>query len=159
MRRLGPTLFLGLVAGCSAAVTAPAAIQPTLRAVEGLGYRCEPGEPDNVPSGLTQWRCPGAVAGAAAGINVDGNETGVSGMALVVSSVDVGVTRAEFQRVARAVPPLSGNPNLVNALDSWGGNPGPTQIAGVRINGLCDATQCIVFIGFVEGPTQPPPVP
>jgi hypothetical protein len=154
MRSVGLGLLSGLLAGCTT-VSAPAAVRPTLIAVEALGYHCDTGVADNVPSGLTQWKCSGSVAESRASVDVDGNETGVTGLTLDINSVDPEMSRLEFRRLASAVPPLSAQVGLSTALDTWTGTQDPTHVGGIRVNGLCDATQCIVFIGFVEGPPQP----
>jgi len=143
-----------LVAGCGA-LSAPEAVRPALRDVEALGYRCEAGEPDNVPSGLFQWRCPGTVDNAPAVVQVIGNDDGVVEVVLSINSVEPKVAREEFRRLADAVTPLSGQPGLSAALDAWTGAQAPTRIGDVRVNAECDVTQCIVYMAFADYPPQP----
>lgn len=153
MRRASLLLFAILLTGCNAA--APSAIRPTLDDVEALGFLCDAGIPDNVPSGLTQWHCRGTVRGHEVSVLVDGNDAGVAGFDLVIHSTDPAIARDEFRRLVNGVAPLTAQPNLGAALDAWSGSQHPTVVGGAAVNGLCDATQCIVFIGSVDGPTNP----
>lgn len=154
MRRVRLLLVAGSLAGCVGA-GAPATVQATLDGVAALGYRCEAGIPDNVPSGLTQWRCSGTVSGSRATIDVDGNDAGVDGFTLAINGTDPAISRTEFRRFVTAVSPLSAQPGLAAALDSWTGAQDPTSVGGVRVNGECDPTQCVIFIRSVDGPNQP----
>jgi len=154
MRSIRLTLLAGLLAGCNA-LSAPAAVRATLDEVEALRYDCGEGLADNVPSGLFQWKCSGTVAGHRAIVDVEGNDDGVVGLTLDISSVDPTFTRAEFQRLANSVSLLRAEPGLVGALDTWSGVQNPVRVGAARVNGECDATQCIVFIGFRDGPVQP----
>jgi len=158
VRSIGGALLAALVAGCSV-LSAPAAVRATLREVEALGYHCDSGVADNVPSGLTQWKCLGTVDGVAAIVDVEGSDAGVVGLTLDVQSVDPDISRAEFRRIASRVPPLTDEPDLATGLDTWTGPQHPSRIGRVGVNGLCDATQCIVFVRFVEAPAQPSTVP
>ena len=149
-------LFAGLLSGCNAAhANAPAAVRETLDQIDSMGYDCGAGVPDNVPSGLTAWSCPGAVAGNRAGVIVEGNDDGLAGVTLVIHSIDPSISRAEFQRLTAAVPPMSTQPGLDEALDAWTGAPNPVVVGEARINALCDVTQCIVYINYWEAPAQP----
>lgn len=152
MRRASLLLFASLLAGCNAA---PSGIRPTLDDVEALGFLCDVGIPDNVPSGLTQWHCRGTVRGHEVSVLVDGKDTGVAGFSLGIDSTDPAIARDEFRRLATGVAPLTAQPNLAGVLDAWSGAQDPKVVGGARVNGLCDATQCIVFIGSVDGPTNP----
>lgn len=154
MQSVGRALLAGLLAGCIAS-TAPAAVRATLEQVEALGYDCGAGVADNVPSGLTQWRCPGTVAGHTAVVDVDGNDNGVAGITLAINSTDPAISRTEFRRLTTAVSPLTDQPDLANALDSWTGAQDPKVVGGAEVNGECDATQCLVFITSVDDPTKP----
>jgi len=134
---------------------APAAVQATLEQLNALGYACGPGVADNVPSGLTQWRCPGTVAGNPAVVDVDGNDNGVAGVTIAINSIDPATSRNEFRRLATALSPLTAQPDLGSALDNWTGAQDPKFVGGARVNGECYATQCLVFITSVDGPTEP----
>ena len=157
-RWLLPTL-LGLAvatAGCSA----PVAVRPTLDAVRALGFTCGDGERDNVPSGLFQWHCHGAIDGAASTILVGGNEEGVSNITLVSEdSTDPAIARAGFGRLVASVPPLSTAPVLVDALAGWTGAQQRTSVGGVAITGVCDATQCLVTVDPIGDVLRPLPLP
>jgi hypothetical protein len=139
-----------LVAGC-----APSALQPALTGVRSLGYACGDGVKDNVPSGLYQWHCSGMVEGNLAVINVDGNANGVAGFTLSINSVDLALMRAEFLSLVTSVSPLTAEPDLAAALDTWTGTQDPKVFGAARVNGECDATQCVVYITSVDGPLQP----
>jgi hypothetical protein len=155
MRSIAAALLVaGLLGGCDSA-NAPAAIRPTVDQIEAMGYECGSGVPDNVPSGLVAWNCSGSVAGNRAGVMVEGNDDGVAGITLVIHSNDPGVIRTEFRRLAAAVPPMSLQPDVDEALDAWTGSPSPMILGGTRVNALCDVTQCIVYIGYREAPAQP----
>ena len=159
MRSIGAALALaGLLGGCSS-VDAPAAIRPTLDQVIATGYACGSGVPDNVPSGLLAWNCSGTVAGSQAGIIVEGNDDGVAGFTLVIHSTDPAVTRTEFRRLAAAVPLMSTQPGVSQALDTWTGQPNAVNVGETRVNALCDVTQCIVYIRYTVGPAQPVVLP
>lgn len=151
-------LLAGLLVGCSA-LTAPVAVRATLEQIEALGYDCGAGVADNVPSGLFEWKCSGSVAGNRASVDVEGNEDGVAGLTLDVNSIDPAISRSEFRRLVTAVSLLIAHPGLSGALDTWTGAQDPRSVDGARVNALCDATQCIVFIGFVDAPIQPSQVP
>ena len=149
-----------LITGCGSASSAPSAVQPTLAAIEGLGFKCDPGVKDNVPSGLFQWRCTGSFDGTAATVLVDGNDEGAAGVTLVTDgSTDPEVARVSFGRLVRAVPPLDTAPILVDQLDGWTGDQRSTVVGGVRVLSVCDATQCIVQVASATDPLRPLPLP
>ena len=137
-------------------MSAPAAIRTTLGEVGALGFECDAGIADNVPSGLTQWRCSGTVSGKGAVVDVDGNDSGVTGLTLAINSADPAISRAEFRRLATSVSLLKADVGMASALDTWTGAQDPTFVGGAHFNGECDATQCLVFVSFADVPTQPP---
>ena len=99
MRHLALAILAASVtlSACIGARSAPATVQPTLAAVATLGFRCGEGIPDNVPSGLIEWRCQGELDDAASSMLVDGNDEGVAGITLVMDeSTDPRVARRGF---------------------------------------------------------------
>src|SRR5215212_11417001 len=93
-RRLVSFAMAGvLLCGCSPVSRAPAAVRPTLEAVEHLGLRCGDGEPDNVPSGLFQWHCGPAADPGSKAILVGGNDSGVSDIVVVSPTNDLNAAR------------------------------------------------------------------
>lgn len=158
--RLAATALLALLAGCAGAPSAFPRVQPTLAAIETLGFHCGDGVADNVPSGLFQWLCPGAVEGVRSTVLVDGNEEGVVGITLVIDeSTDPDVARAGFRDLVNGVPPLNTAPLLVDTLAGWTGGKQRESVGGVRVSGVCDATQCIVMVESAHDPLRPLPLP
>jgi hypothetical protein len=145
MRRLLLTAALvALVAGCNGT---PAAVRPTLAGIIALGYRCGEGMKDNMPSGLFQWQCDGAVDETASTVLVDGNQEGVVGMTLFVdTSTDPEVARRSFARLVAGVPPLNAAPALADSLVGWTGRQQSHVVGGVRVFAECEATHCIVIV-------------
>jgi hypothetical protein len=94
-----------------------------------------------------------------AAIAVEGNDDGVTELILGAHSADPAIARAEFRRVVSAVPPLTAEPDLAAALDTWTGTQDPRVVGGVEVNGVCDVTQCVIYIGLVAGPPQPMRLP
>jgi hypothetical protein len=153
-------LVLAIAAGCVGRGTTPAAVQPTLTAIETLGPRCGDGVKDNEPSGLFQWSCGGAVNAVRSTVLVDGNEDGVAGITLMLDGTsDPGVARNGFGRLVDAVPPLSTAPVLKDTLAGWTGGQQAWTVGGVRISALCDTTQCIVTVMSAQNPLRPLPLP
>jgi hypothetical protein len=158
--RLAATALLALLVGCTGVPAAPSAVQPTLAGIDTLGFHCDEGIRDNVPSGLVQWPCQGTVDGFGSTVLVDGNQEGVAGITLVIDeSIDPGVARAGFGRLVDAVPPLDTAPVLVDTLTGWNGEQRQNVIGGVRVSAECDATQCIVGVLAAEDPLRPLPLP
>ena len=155
MRSIAVALvLLGSLGGCHTS-NAPAAVRATIDQIEALGYDCGAGIPDNVPSGLKSWSCSGTVAGNRAGVMVEGNDARLAGITIDINSTDPAVTRAEFRRLAGTVPPMNTQPELMEALSAWTGEQNPMILGKTRVNGLCDATQCIIYIGYLDPPAQP----
>jgi hypothetical protein len=153
-------LAFALAAGCLGRATAPPAVQPTLAAIETIGFRCGDGAKDNVPSGLFQWSCGGAVEAARSTVLVDGNSEGVAGITLFVDgSSDPGVARSAFGRLVDAVPPLSTAPILKDTVAGWTGGQQAWTVGGVRIWAQCEATHCIVIVMPSRDPLRPLPLP
>ena len=152
-------LVIGVLAGCSSSRTGPVAVRPTLAAIEDLGLRCGDGVMDNVPSGLFEWSCAGAVDGARSTVLVDGNDDGVAGITLVSESTDPETARRGFAQLVGTVPPLSTAPVLADALTGWAGPQQVWTLGGVRVFALCDATQCSVSVVSDEDPLRPLPLP
>jgi hypothetical protein len=136
--------LMALMVGCNGA---PAAVRPTLAGIIALGYRCGEGMKDNVPSGLFQWQCHGAVDGTASSVLVDGNEEGVATITQFINeSNDPEIVRVGFSRLVTGVPPLKAAPALVDALRGWPGEQKSTVVGQVRIFAECEATHCIVSV-------------
>ena len=153
-------LTVALASGCIGRRTTPDAVQPTLAAIEALGFRCGDGVKDNVPSGLLQWSCGGAMDAVRSTVLVDGNEEGVAGITLVVDDPsDPGVAGAGFGRLVDAVPPLSNAPVLKDTVAGWSGGQQAWTVGGVRIVAQCDATQCIVIVMPAGDALRPLPLP
>ena len=153
-------LVIALATGCGLRETAPDAVRPTLAAIEALGLRCGDGVKDNVPSGLFQWSCRGAIEGVGTALLVDGNEKGVAGLTLLVDDPsDPGVARTQFGRLVDAVPPLTTAPVLKDALASWTGGQQSSTIGGVRVSASCDVTRCIVAVMPARDALHPLPLP
>jgi hypothetical protein len=153
-------LVIALAAACSPRETAPGAVQATLAAIETLGLRCGDGLKDNVPSGLFQWSCSGAIEGVHSTLLVDGNQEGVAGLTLLVDDPsDPRVARSQFGRLVDAVPPLTNAPVLKDTLASWTGRQQAWTVGGVRISALCDATHCIVTVLSARDALRPLPLP
>jgi hypothetical protein len=153
-------LVIALAAACSPRETAPGAVQATLAAIERLGLRCGAGVKDNVPSGLFQWSCSGAIEGVRSALLVDDNQEGVAGMTLLVNDPrDPGVARTQFGRLVDAVPPLTNAPVLKDTLASWTGAQQTWTVGGVRIFALCDGTQCTVTVMPTRDAIHPLPLP
>jgi hypothetical protein len=157
---LAGILVIALAAGCSPRETAPGAVQATLAAIETLGLRCGDGAKDNVPSGLFQWTCRGAIEGVRSALLVDGNQDGVAGMTLFVDDPgDPGVARTQFGRLVDSVPPLTNAPALKDTLASWTGAQQTWTVGGVRIFALCDGTHCVVTVMPTGDALRPLPLP
>lgn len=153
-------LILALAVGCSPRATTPDSVTATLAAVGGLGLRCGEGVEDNVPSGLVQWSCRGAIDGVDASVLIDGSRDGVVGLTLVVEgSADPDVARSRFGRIVDSVPPLTGAPVLKDALAEWAGPQRISTIGGVRVVAECDSTQCVVGVAPEVDALQPLPLP
>jgi hypothetical protein len=154
------SLILVLAAGCFGRGTSPAAVQPTLAAIETLGFRCGDGARDNVPSGLFQWSCGGAMEASRSSVLVDGNADGVMGITLFVDDPrDPGVARSGFGRLVDAVPPLSSAPVLKATIAGWTGGQQAWTVGGVRIYAQCDVTQCVVIVMPAGDALRPLPLP
>ncbi len=153
-------LVLAFVTGCLGRSSTPPAVQPTLAAIEALDFHCGDGVKDNVPSGLFQWSCSGAMETARASVLVDGNEHGVAGITLVVDDPsDPGVARNGFDRLVDGVPPLRDAGVLKDTVAGWTGGQQAWTVGGVRISALCDSTQCIVIVMPAEDALRPLPLP
>jgi hypothetical protein len=133
-----------ILAGCA---SAPPAVRPTLDGLGRLGFSCGDGMKDNVPSGLFQWSCNGAVDGMASTVLVDGNQEGVVGMTLVIdASADPIVAQSAFAHVVGGVPPLDAAPALAASLAGWTGAQQSHVVGGVRVSAECSPTQCSVIV-------------
>lgn len=153
-------LILTLVSGCDPRAASRDAVQPTLAAVESLGLRCGEGVEDNVPSGLVQWTCGGAMQGMPSTVLVDGSQEGVVGITLFVAgSNDPGAARIQFAHLIDAVPPLSTAPVLKDTLTGWTGHRQASTIGGVRVAAECDPTQCVITVATERDALRPLPLP
>jgi len=153
-------LVLALATGCSDPESTLSGVQPTLAALDALGFRCGDGAKDNVPSGLLQWSCSGEMEGAPLTVLVDGNEQGTTGITLVVDDpANPGVAGRAFGRLVDAVPPLSTAPVLKDSVAAWTGRQQARIIGGVRVSAECDATHCIITVLPARDPLRPLPLP
>jgi len=101
-------LAVAMLGGCAAAPLTPAAVRPTLDSLSALGLRCSNPTADNVPSGLLQWSCRGAVGSASLTVVVDGDEAGVFGIvAQVPGATDAATAGQVFADLVAAMPPLA----------------------------------------------------
>jgi hypothetical protein len=158
--RLASLVLVVLAVGCGGATGAPARVRPTLDAIGALAFACGEGIRDNVPSGLSQWRCEGIIGGAGATILVDGKEEGVTGITLDIhSSNDLSAAHGGFRRIVAAVPPLSSAPALMDTLDDWNGQQRRVIVGAIAVSAVCDVTQCIVGLASADDPLRPIPVP
>jgi hypothetical protein len=153
-------LVVALAAGCSLRETAPGAVQPTLAAIEALGLRCGDGVKDNVPSGLFQWSCSGAIEGVGSALLVDGYQEGVAGLTLFVDDPsDPGVARTQFGRFVEAIPSLTRAAVLKDTLASWKGGPQTWTVGAFRLTASCDVTHCTVTVMPARDALRPMPLP
>jgi len=135
----------------------PAAVQPALSALERLGYGCSDGEKElGPPNGLYQWRCTRTRDGHASIVGIEGNDRGIAGFTIDVFDTNPALARAAFAEVVTAVPPLASTPSLADALAGWSGPQASQSIDGIGVTAVCDATQCLAYVGLVPTPTQPP---
>ena len=159
LHRLG-VVFVLLLAGCSGA-TVPRTVEPTLAAMADLGLDCGDGTLDNVPGGLTQWRCAGPLEGADTSVFVDGSANGVAAITVDVrGSGGAMAALPVLERLARDVPSLSSAPGLATALASWTGEQVAVTVGQVFVSAACNATSCMVWVAPAAGPLQdvlPPP--
>ena len=155
---LRPILLAAVVIACTRVGTGAPAVQPALTALAQLGYACDDGVKDNVPSGLYQWTCrrdrPHETI-----VDVNGNDKGIAEFDIDVREADPALARQAFAEVLAAVPRLSTAPWLAGGLDGWTGPQASRDLNGVHVTGLCDATQCIVFIVNAASPIEPLPLP
>ena len=150
-----------LMTGCA---RAPSAVEPTLDAVETLGYACDGGHPDNVPSGLSQWRCAatgerGSAGESPTGVLVAGNDKGVMEVVLAMGTgpqeVGSDAARAAWSRLADAVPPMNGAPALKEALAGWTGAELATAVGGARVYADCSDGACLIQVDPAGDALQP----
>ena len=158
-RTLGFVLIAALAVGCTRAGHGPAAVQPALMALGQLGYACDDGVKDNVPSGLSQWHCNRTGVVPPTSVLVNGNDRGIAEFNIVVDDADPARVRQAFAEILATVPPLSTAPWLADSLEGWNGPQASRDLNGVRVTGLCDATQCIVFVVTASSPIEPLPLP
>jgi hypothetical protein len=159
LRHLIWAVLIAILAACDAAMSAPPAIQPTLSALRTLGFVCDAGIKDNVPSGLYQWHCRGTEDGVDTTVLVDGKAAGVAEIDDDHASIDPAVAVRGFGRLVASVPPLRGATRLVATLDHWTGEQQSQTVDGVRVTALCDVTQCIVFVVTASSPLDRLPLP
>jgi hypothetical protein len=160
MRWAGVGFVILALAGCASGPATPATVQPTVAAIESLGYRGGDGIEDNVPSGLSQWSCDGTIAGVPSTILVDGNADGVAGVTLLVEDPrNPGATANQFARLVDAVPPLNRAPVLKDSVAGWAGGEQAWTVGAIRISAQCDATRCLVGVVPAGDALRPLPIP
>ena len=153
-------LLAGLVSACSLAADRPGAVKPTFKALAQVGYWCDAGEKElGPPNGLYQWHCSRTVQGQRTNVMVEGDERGVATFAIGVDDTDPVRMRQTFAEVLAGVPPLSTAPWLAAGLEGWTGPQASRSLNGIRVTGLCDATQCMVFVSNAASPIEPLPLP
>jgi hypothetical protein len=140
-------------------VKGPPAVLPALTALERLGYVCDYGVKDNVPSGLYQWHCNRSVNGLQTGVGVNGNDQGIAEFDIDVSDVDPALVRRAFSEMLATVPPLNTAPWLEEGLAGWTGPQANRVVNGVSVTDLCDETQCMVFVSAASSPLDRLPLP
>jgi len=153
-------LLAGLVSACSLAADRPGAVKPTFKALAQLGYWCDAGEKElGPPNGLYQWHCTRTMTGPVSNVMVEGNERGVATFVIGVDDTDPARMRQTFVEVLSAVPPLSTALWLADGLEGWTGPQASRILNDLRVTGLCDATQCMVFVSNAASPIEPMPLP
>lgn len=157
---IGASLILAFVAGCVGPGNDPPAVQPTLAALETLGLDCGNATKDNVPSGLFQWSCAGAIESRQSSVLVDGNADGVAGITLVVDVPgDPAGARSRFGRLVDVVPPLSAAPVLKDSVAGWTGQQQTWTVGGVRIYADCLTAHCMFIVMPAVDALRPLPLP
>ena len=157
---LRPILLAALASACTRVGTGPPAVQPALNVLAQLGYLCGDGEKEiGPPNGLYQWRCSRTMQGQRTNVMVEGNERGVATFVIGVDDTDPVRMRQTFAEVLAEVPPLSTAPWLAAGLEGWTGPQASRILNDLRVTGLCDATQCMVFVSNAASPIEPMPLP
>jgi hypothetical protein len=154
-------IVLAALAGACSGLGAkgPPAVLPALTSIERLGYACDSGIKDNVPSGLYQWHCDRTVNGLQTFVLVNGNDRGIAEFDIGVEATDPALVRNTFSELLVVVPPLNTAPWLEDGLAAWIGPQASRVVNGVRVTGMCDETQCIVFVSTAASPLEPLPLP
>jgi hypothetical protein len=153
-------LLAGLVSACSLVGDRPSAMKPTFKALAHLGYSCDAGEKElGPPNGLYQWHCNRANKGPAMNVLVEGNDRDVATFIIGIDDTNPAHVRQEFSRILAEVPPISSAPWIADGLDGWTGPQASRVVHGIRVTGVCDATQCMVFISNAADPIEPLPLP
>jgi hypothetical protein len=149
-----------VAAGLVARPKGPPAVEPALIILERLGYWCDDGEKElGPPNGLYQWHCSRSGRGPATIVLVEGNDQGIAGFTIGVDDTDPAFARQAFDEIRAAVPPLAWAPWLAGGLAGWSGPEASLVINEIRVTGLCDATQCLVYIVTATSPIEPLPLP
>jgi hypothetical protein len=147
---VGSLVLAALLAACGGQRT-PAALAPTLAALGDAHLRCGSGQPDNVPSGLLQWRCERVDRGVPVTVLVDGDEKGVFALTVLVpGSTDRAAAVTAVSELVAMVPPLDPIVDEASAwLSSWPGGRRATTIGSARLvlDGDSTWTNLTVFPG------------
>jgi len=135
-------LAVAILGGCSAAPLTPAAVRPTLDSLSALGLGCSDPTVDNVPSGLLQWSCRGAVRNASLTVAVDGDDAGVFGIvAQVPGATDAATAGQVFADLVASMPPLAPNRNEIQGwVQRWDGRAESLETAAAHLQIQRDAT-------------------
>jgi hypothetical protein len=97
-----------VLAGCLGGPTMPAAVAPSLDGWRSLGLTCATATVDNVPSGLLQWSCHGAVRSVDVSATLDGDEKGVFAItATMPAGTDREAIAGAFGDLVDATPALA----------------------------------------------------
>jgi hypothetical protein len=155
---LRPILLAALAIACTRVATGPPAVQPALTALAHLGYLCGDAEKEiSPPNDLYQWHCHRSNPGPS-NVLVEGNGRGVATFVVGVDDTDPVRMRQAFAEVLAEVPPLSTASWLAAGLDGWTGPQASRSLNGIRVTGLCDATQCMVYVVNAASPIEPLPL-
>jgi hypothetical protein len=124
---------------------------PALDSLSELGLGCSDPTVDNVPSGLLQWSCRGAVRGASLTVLVDGADAGVVGIvAQVPGSTDAATASQTFADLVAAIPPLAPNRDEIRAwVQRWDGRSQTLETGEAHLQIQQDATW--VTLAIVPG--------
>jgi hypothetical protein len=136
-------LVLGLVAAaCGTPSDVPAAVRPTLDALNGAGLACDEGQPDNVPSGQTGWHCEVTRDGVRVIVELTGSDAGVQDITISTRADDPAVLASRFADLICRTPPFSGIPGIADALDGWTGAATRLPAANPIVDVDCSGSQC-----------------
>lgn len=129
LQRIKRAVTIALIATTLSACTLglgpaiPDRVRPTLDGWQAIGLTCTGPTKDNVPSGLVQWSCLGALDGVELSGVFEGDDLGVFDLqAVVPAATPPDAARDSFARLIDATPPLDGlESEIVAFIDGWPG--------------------------------------